>query len=303
MDQIAISRIAKGILSILFFIAGMLISGTVLGGVIGLSAAWLTTLLLFDIPRAVVLAKHRVEYQNAPMEVFWPVWNTRQLKKLFMLSLPVGITVMLVSLSVNIPRYFVEAWQGEAVLGIFGPMSYFIVLGNEVVLALGQSAAPRMARYYVHGDRTSAIRLLLRQKAVGASFGLAGVVTVAVAGPWILSLSFGSEYAQHSRVFLLLMMSSGVSLISGFSSMFLTAARAFWIQIPVRVCSVSTMAICCALLVPSHGIVGAAAAMLISTLVHAALALSATIFILYRMPNAGKDADLPRTLMIQNAST
>ena len=303
MDQIAISRIAKGILSILFFVAGMWTSGSVLGGVVGLATAWLTTLLLFDIPRAVILAKHRVAFQNAPMELFWPIWNARQLKKLFMLSLPVGITVMLVSLSVNIPRYFVEIWQGEAALGIFGPLSYFMVLGNEVVLALGQSAAPRMARYYVHRDRASVIRLLTRQKAVGAFFGIIGVVLAAAAGPQILSLAFGPEYTKYSHVFLILMMTSSLSLVFGFSSMFLTAARAFWIQIPVRVCSASTMAICCAVLVPSHGIIGAAAAMLISTMVHSALALSAVIFILHRMRNTADNPDLPSTLVIQNAGT
>ena len=302
MDQIAVSRIAKGILSVLFFVAGMWASGSVLGGVVGLAAAWLTTLLLFDIPRAVLLAKHRVAFQNAPMERFWPVWDAWQLKKLFMLSLPIGITVMLISLNVNIPRYFVEAWQGVAILGIFGPMSYFMVLGNEVALALGRSATPRMARYYVHGDRAAVIHLLLRQKAVGACFGLFGVVLAATAGSWILSVIFGPEYAQYGRVFLLLMMASGVRLVFGFSSMFLTAARAFWIQIPVRACSVATMVLCCVLLVPSHGISGAAAAMLISTLVHAVLALSATIFILYRMQAPDKSMELPRTAVGQIAA-
>jgi O-antigen/teichoic acid export membrane protein len=293
MDQIAISRIAKGILSILFFVAGLWFSGSVLGGVIGLIVAWMSTLLFFDIPRSVVLANHRVAYQHAPMEWFRPAWNTQQLKKLFILSLPIGITVMLVSLSANIPRYFVEAWQGESALGIFGPISYFMVLGNEIVMALGQSAAPRMARFYVYKERSAIIHLLLRQKAIGAVFGVLGVALAALAGPWVLSLAFGPEYAQYGNVFLLLMMTSGINLVSSFSRMFLTSARAFWIQIPVRVCSAATMAICCWVLVPSQGITGAAVAMLISAVVHSTLALAATIFILHRIQDVSKDADLP----------
>ncbi|MBN2296263.1 MAG: oligosaccharide flippase family protein [Pirellulales bacterium] len=288
MDQIAISRIAKGILSILFFVAGVWIFGTALGGVVGLAVAWLTTLLFFDIPRAHVLANHRVFHQDAPMELFWPVWNPRQLRKLFILSLPIGITVMLVSLSANIPRYFVEVWEGESALGVFGPISYFMVLGNEIVLALGQSAAPRMAKYYVHKDRMSIIRLLLREKAVGAVLGIIGVVLAAAAGPWLLSFAFGPEYIKYGNVFLLLAMTSGITLVFGFSGMFLTAARAFWIQIPVRVCSLAAMAVCCMVLVPSHGIDGAAIAMFVSALVHSTLAFTAVVFMLYRMQNTGE---------------
>ncbi|MGD9126511.1 MAG: oligosaccharide flippase family protein [Planctomycetia bacterium] len=302
MDQIAVSRIAKGVLSILFFAVGIWISGTVLGGVLGLALAWLSTLLFFDIPRAFALARHRVLHQNAPMERFRPCWNWPQLKKLFLLSLPIGITVMLISLNVNIPRYFIEVFHGETTLGIFGPLSYFMVLGNEVVLALGQSAAPRMARYYVHGNRGAIVRLLLREKAVGAVFGISGVVLAALAGSWALTLAFGPEYAKYSHVFLLLMLTSGINLVFGFCRMFLTAARAFWIQIPIRICSVSTMALSCLIFIPSDGISGAAIAMLLSASVHATLVTVATIFVLRRMPTANTEATQPHTLILHETT-
>ena len=301
MDQIAISRTAKGILSIVYFSVGMWISGTVLGGVFGLALAWLTTLLFFDIPRARTLASHRVIHQNATMERFWPEWNSQQLKKLFLLSLPIGITVMLVSLNANIPRYFVEMFRGEATLGIFGPLSYFIVLGNEVVLALGQSAAPRMAKFYVHKDRSAAVQLLLREKAVGVVFAIIGVTLAALFGPWALTHALGPEYAQYSQVFLLLMLTSGINLVFGFSSMFLTAARAFWIQIPIRVSSVLTMTACCWVLVPSYGILGAGIAMFFSAVVHSTLAVCAASYILLRMETTNKDASHPLLLAIENA--
>jgi len=294
MDQIALSRIAKGILSILFFTAGMWISGSVLGGAFGLVLAWMTTLLFFYIPRALILANHRVLHQNALMERFRPLWNKHQLKKLFLLSLPIGITVMLVSLNANIPRYFVEMFQGQNTLGIFGPLSYFMVLGNKVVMALGQSAAPRMAKYYVHGNRPAAIRLLLREKTVGAIFGILGVILAVWAGPWALTLAFGPEYAQYSQVFLLLMITAGVNLVAGFSSMFLTAARAFWIQIPIRVCSAATMAISCLMFIPSYGITGATVAMLLSAVVHSTLAVCATIFILLKMQTTADEDTEPQ---------
>ena len=303
MDQITLSMIVRGILSVLLFIDGMWIFGGILGGIAGLITAWLTTLVLFDIPRAVRFAKHRALHQQSATESFYPKWDMVRLKRLLLLSAPLGVVAMIVSLNANIPRYFVEAWHGEAVLGIFGPISYFMVIGNMVVMALGQSAAPRMARHYAQRDRGAVIRLLVKQKAVGVCLGIAGVAIVAVAGPWILATVFGPEYAeaQGSRVFLLLIMASSISLVSCFSGFFLTAIRAFWTQIPLRLCSVSVMLLCSAMLIPSHGITGAAEAILISTAFHAVILVTTAIFLVYRMQDSGKNAEPPSELIGQNA--
>ena len=124
---------------------------------------------------------------------------------------------MLVSLNANIPRYFVEMFRGEATLGIFGPLSYFIVLGNEVVLAFGPVGRRREWPSFMYiKDRSAAVQLLLREKAVGVVFAIIGVTLAALFGPWALTHALGPEYAQYSQVFLLLMLTSGINLVFGF---------------------------------------------------------------------------------------
>jgi O-antigen/teichoic acid export membrane protein len=293
MDQITISMIVRGILSVLLFIDGMWIFGSVWGGVAGLITAWLTTLLLFDIPRAVRFARHRAAHQQTAMKSFWPEWDYRQIRRLFILSAPLGVVAMLISLNINIPRCLVESWHGEVALGIFGPITYFMVLGNVVTMALGQSAAPRMARYYVEGNRSAVVSLLLKQKLLGLLLGIVAIAIVAVAGPWILTVAFGPEYADSGRVFLLLTIACGISFVSYFSSLFLIAIRAFWIQIPLTFSLTLVTLIAGIMLIPTYGLMGAAAAMLISAAFHAASFIAVAIIMVRRMSNPHKRVASP----------
>jgi hypothetical protein len=71
---------------------------------------------------------------------------------LTLLALPVGIVMAPVSFNTNIPRYFIKHHLGTWDLGIFAAVGYPLAAGTTVVNALGQSAAPRLARYYADGD-------------------------------------------------------------------------------------------------------------------------------------------------------
>src|SRR5437867_2722549 len=72
--------------------------------------------------------------------------------RLAWLASPLAFVMMLGSLNTSPPRYFVERSLGEAQLGIFTAIAYLIVAGETVVGAMGQSAGPRLARYYAQGN-------------------------------------------------------------------------------------------------------------------------------------------------------
>ena len=88
---------------------------------------------------------------------------------LTLLALPVGVVTAIGSLDINIPRYFIEHDIGARDLGIFAALAYPLVAGTTVVNALGQSAAPRLARYYADRDYPAFASLLRKM----LSFGLA----------------------------------------------------------------------------------------------------------------------------------
>jgi O-antigen/teichoic acid export membrane protein len=175
--------------------------------------------------------------------------------------------VTLDSLRTNIPRYFIAQYMGEYELGIFAAMAYLKQAGNLVVIALGLSACPRLAQLYAAGNRLRFRELLLKLVCIGGLLGGLGVLVTWAAGREILALLYRPEYAQHSDVFLLLMLAAGIDYVATILDYGINAARYFRVQTPLFGAVTGSVVLACLWLVPSAGIRGAALAVVVSTLV------------------------------------
>lgn len=268
MDRIAISMSIKGPLSLLALGVLMWLTGNILIGTVGMAIIWLGMLLLYDLRNA-----HFLSTVN-------PIFSGSTLWRLTKLSLPLGIVMMLVSLSTNIPRYFIERLQGEQQLGYFAAMAYLMVVGNTVVGALGQSASPRLAKHYANSDRAAFQGLLIKVVGVGTALGLAGVSLALLFGSQILSVLYEPEYAIYSDVLIWLMFAAAFSYVASFLGYSMTAARYFRVQLPLFVLVVLILTCACAVLVPVNGILGAAQAMVIAAAVQLVGALGVNAYAL-----------------------
>src|SRR5207248_261469 len=118
-------------------------------------------------------------------------------------GLPLGLAQMLNSLSVNVPRYFLDRHAGEASLGIFAAIMYLLVVGRIVMAALAQSCLARLARFYADGDRKAFQALIFKQIGLALGFGAAGIIFSVLCGGTFLRLAYGREYAHYTGVLLL----------------------------------------------------------------------------------------------------
>jgi len=270
MDRIAMSMLAKGVLSVVGAAAGLALSHGVLGAVLGSALASLVVLICYDAPcgkKALVWqpplhgAWHRSS--GAGRSRFWD----RNSIRLIRLTLPLGFVALVLSLSANVPRYFIEHYQGPRALGIFAALSYVTAAGSTVINALGQAAAPRFARHHANGERLAFRALLLQLLGLGFSIGLGGVIAALVGGGRILAFAYRQEYAAHVRLFVWLMIAGGVSYIASFLGYAITAARCYNVQALIALSMAAATAAGCYWLVPRYGMEGAAGATLLSGLV------------------------------------
>jgi len=179
-----------------------------------------------------------------------------------MLSMPLGIVMLLLSLNVNIPRYFVEHYLGEATLGYFAAMAYMFVPGNTVMAAMGQSAIPRLARYF-DSDRADFARLLKNMVLLGAVVGVAGVGLGVFFGAAFLRLVYRADYAQYANVFTWLMVAAAFSYVGSMLGYGMTAARVFRPPVPLFLATTALTALACWIMIPRLGLTGSAFAVLI----------------------------------------
>jgi O-antigen/teichoic acid export membrane protein len=289
MDRIAVSLMIKGPLSLLLLGIGVYISSSVVWGVVGLAVAWAVVLVSYDLRSSALMLKaapyglQSEEPRERELATLQPRWHLRTLGKLVGLTLPLGFVMMLISLNANIPRYFIERYLGERELGIFAAIAYLMVAGNMVVLALGESASPRLAKYHAAGDSIAFRTLLLKLGGVGALIGGAGVTAAMVAGKEILTVLYQSEYARHTNLFVWLMVVAGIGYVASFLGYGMTAARHFRIQVPLFALVTTISAIACLWLLPTLRLQGAAIALIIAAIVQAGISLGVILHALRRL--------------------
>lgn len=291
MDYIAKSMIIKGILSLVTMAAAVALTRSMVWGSAALFLSWTAVLFLYDIPsvRRMAALKSNTDDDLTPEEAITPRWEWRRLLRLIWLSLPLGFVMMLISLNSNIPRYFVENFHNETELGIFSAMAYLMIAGTFVINALGQSATPRLARYYAENQTGPYISLSLKLLGVGVVIAIAGVVVALIGGKPLLSLIYTPEYAEQSDVFVLLMVAGGVSYVASFAGYTMTAARLFRIQTLLFAVTTAVTYFTSQMLIPEQGGRGAVWVLIIAGVVQLIGSLMITAFGIWRIRNAAKD--------------
>jgi O-antigen/teichoic acid export membrane protein len=282
MDRIAFSLMIRGPLALSGLSLGIWITHSAIGGVLGLILAWGAVLLGHDLPYSVRFlsagsAEDPWDKRNQLLLLFKsgfqplkPYWGPK-LWPLIRLAFPLGLVMMMFSLSSNLPSYFIAANLGqnaETELGIFNAIAYITVAGNIIVNALGDAASPRLAKYYDAGQRSAYGVLLLQLVGIGIVIGALMLGVAMVGGSSLLSLIYSPAYAQRQPLFVWLMAGSGIQYVASFLGYGMTAARYFRVQVPLLLTSMICLALACLWLIPTQGLIGAAIALMVAAVVN-----------------------------------
>lgn len=287
MDRIAASMTIKGILSLAIIASVVYLTGNLLLSVLCLVAVWALILVFYDVRNGVRVLRS-ISKEKSPgvssrlllTTLLGLNWRPQALIALSLLAMPVGIVMGLISYGANIPRYFIEYHLGTRELGIFAALAYPMGAGTTVINALGQSATPRLARYFAEKNLRAFSSLLLKLMCLGLAVGAGGILIILLAGHTILLLLYRPEYAGYTSVFLWL----GIAAVIGYPASLLgfgmTAARYFRPQVPVFLTVMLATAAGCAVLVPRLQLMGAAIALVLAAICQA---LGSAAVILYAL--------------------
>lgn len=239
-----------------------LLNVVVVGGVLWLGGGVVLAVVAFGVSSLAVLLAHDVRAAapllKAEAQQRLPRLHGPTARRIVRVSLPLGFVMLAVSLRVYLPRLFVEHSLGTAELGMFAPIAALATAGTLVVSALGQSATPRLARYFHGGDLRAFRRLVARLLLVGAGLGICGLLVAGTAGELILRLLFGPQFARGADLLVWVMAVAIIEYLASVLGYVVTAARRFAVQLPLFATTALACAAACSVLVPRHGLVGAA---------------------------------------------
>lgn len=115
-------------------------------------------------------------------------------------SWTIGLGFFVGSVTVNGPRFLIEAYHGVESLGVFAAVFYVIVLANTVVDSVTQGLMPRFSSHWRSGEIRRALVGAFRICTLVGVIGLLALVVSAVAGGPLLALLYGPEYADGRPV-------------------------------------------------------------------------------------------------------
>ncbi len=185
--------------------------------------------------------------------------QSKTISQMFVIAWPLGIVVFANTLNLNIPRYFIAEYSGEAMLGIFASISYFIVAGSTLVNAIGQSAVPRLAKY----SNTDFVAFRGLSRKIFLLIILVGLVGVWIAeyfGAFILRQVYTATIATYSSLFVQVMWAGLMIYASAAIGCSLTALRDFKFQSLLAVVNIVVMLVSSWWLINDYGLLGAAGA-------------------------------------------
>lgn len=277
MDIISRALIMKGLLSLVLLTSLLLLTHQIVASISGLIIAWLVIFIFYET---------RLVKKRSMIHLNWS-----NLKSLIKLSLPLGITMMLISLTDTIPKYFIEKNLGLEELGYYSSIANLILIGNTLVGALGQAASPRLAKYYANNELVNFRNLIIKMLCFGVLIGIIGICVVVFLGKPLLSIIYTQDYVEYIDLFIWLMIIGSINYLSSFLGYGMTSARYFRVQPYVFVLLIIVSSILLLLWVPIFGLYGVVYSLLITSICQFAASFGINIHALMSLKNKVRDGD------------
>ncbi len=255
MSLVASMWMINAVSSLALFSAGVAWKGSVVWAAVGSVGGSVVALCLVAlVARPVVAGPGR-------RETFW--FDLKVWRRLIPVALPLGAVGVLLSLNVNIPRYFIQLYLGESALGLFAAAAYPMVAGDTLVNSIAQSVLPRLSRYYAVGDGEGFRRLLARVTAIGVLTGCAALAVARIAGREIMTWLYRPEYGAQATVFVWIVAAVSIRYCYVFIGVAVTAMRCFVVQLYLRLAVLVCLLAMAPVLILRFGLIGGAGALVL----------------------------------------
>lgn len=247
LDLIAISQVARSVLSISIFAFILVVHGSVMLALLSNFLSWLVILAVFDVPYALRYTKG-----NQRRATLLETW------KLAVNSAPLGAALLVTSLGAVLPRLLVGQFAGLESLGYFTAVAYVSQASKMLFQALDKAVVGRLARLW-HAGRSGQFHRLLLKIAVLLSGSV--IVIAIILQPYnnfILSLVFGPDFGAYGSLMFFILISIAANVPCLVYQNALVAQREFRLQLLNRILYTVLIAVFCTIGILLYGLNGAA---------------------------------------------
>lgn len=257
MDYIGKSMVARGILSLLFFVILLKVTGNLAITIGGMAVAGFLVVVFYDAHEVSKLTDTKLNLDQ------------KAVKSLLIACFPLVVYVFLSSAINAVPRYFIELFMGEEQLGYYGAIATPTLIVQMAATYIFNPLVTVFAEKYTQKDKKGFWQLLKK-----CCMGILGVSALAFVGAGLFGkLALGIIYSSNKEILnytYLLLPLIGCTILTAFSWFLgglLTVIRDFKGLIISNVVAITLSIFSSWILVKSMGLQGGNVALLITLLV------------------------------------
>lgn len=180
------------------------------------------------------------------------------LRNIILTGLPLGISVMLISLQTNIPRYFLESYLSVKFVGIYTVFYYFLIIGGIIINSICQYLSPYFSEFYRNNELEKLKKSIFQASAFALLLGFLGLIVSILLHSFIIETIYGNDFVKYSYLLPYVMFAGIFSYLSVVSGYLLTSLKLFKVQMPIFLALVLFTTIYSYILIPKFGLLGAA---------------------------------------------
>lgn len=242
---ISLSLTVKSLALILIFGSLLYFYNLLNIGLMGIILIYVLTLLLID-------------FRNIGLNKKYFYLNVVDFKNIIILALPLGISVMLVALQSNIPRFFLEKFFNLEYVGVFSVFYYFIIVGGIVINSICQFISPRFSILFKENKMRELSKLTMQAWSVAAFLGISGLIVSITLGDFFVNILYGRHYLVWIDILNIVMFAGLFTYLSVVNGYLMTSLGLIKIQLPLFLFLTIFTLVLCWILIPAYGLLGAA---------------------------------------------
>lgn len=248
--------ILKHLFIFIFFATIILITNDLILSLMSQLLAQLIFFIMFE-KRGII---RRYPYVNSSI-------NKREVKKIIAYGLPLGFSLMLISLNSNIPKYLLEYFTTTEMVGFYTAITYVVVIGNLLMNSISQNFLPKLTNLF-NNKKIEEFKKYIFIHLTGISiFVGAGLILFSyLFGELFLQIVYGSNFVEYVDILIIMSIAVTFNFISWNFDTAIMSMRYISVQPKISFIVLIVSFLSSYFLIPLYGINGAAYAMTLTFL-------------------------------------
>lgn len=245
---------------------------------------WTQNLLWTMIIQVITLLIIVIIYKKITQKTLYTVKSSREqsAKKLILNTLPLAISALLISITPQIPRYFLGVIESVEMVGIFSSLSYLIVVGTLFVNSINSSFYNEYSNLIAFKKYSSFLKQLTKNIFIYFGLWIILCLIVIVFKEDLLVIIFNENFKLYYTEFLIIAISSIFLFISTLFINFTLFTKEYRYQVYIYLVVNIFSTIFSFILINIYGITGASLALGLTYLIQLIVSLLVFVIIFRR---------------------